>query len=74
MQINLRAIVQSEYGAREKVLQIANRRLDREQLGTDDLVVKGSVRPVHPGDIQILSALPQGGPGRTGIVLLKSQA
>jgi hypothetical protein len=74
MQINLRAIVQSEYGAREKVLQIANRRLDREQLGTDDLVVKGSVRPVHPGDIQILSALPQGGPGRTGIVLLTSQA
>jgi len=74
MQINLRAIVQSEYGAREKVLQIANRRLDREQLGTDDLVVKGSVRPVHPGDIQILSALPQGGPGRTGIVLLKRQA
>jgi hypothetical protein len=56
MQINLRAIVQSEYGAPEKVLQIANRRLDSEQLGTDDVVVKGSVRPVHPGDIQILSA------------------
>jgi hypothetical protein len=44
MQINLRAIVQSEYGAPEKVLQIANRRLDSEQLGTDDVVVKGSVR------------------------------
>ena len=74
MQINLRAIVQSEYGAREKVLQIANRRLDSEQLRTDDVVVKGSVRPVRAGDIQILSALPQGGPGRTGIVLLTSQA
>ena len=26
------------------------------------MVVKVSARPVHPGDIQILSALPQGGP------------
>jgi NADPH:quinone reductase-like Zn-dependent oxidoreductase len=74
MQINLRAIVQSEYGAPEKALQIANRRLDSEQLGTDDVVVKVSVRPVHPGDVQIVLALPQGGPGRTGIVLLTSQA
>jgi NADPH:quinone reductase-like Zn-dependent oxidoreductase len=62
MQLSFRAIVQSEYGAPEKVLQIANRRLDSEQLGTDDVVVGVTVRPVHPGDIQILSALPQGGP------------
>jgi NADPH2:quinone reductase len=62
MQIEFRAIVQSEYGAPEKVLQVANRRLDSDQLGTDDVVVKVSARPVHPGDIQILSALPQGGP------------
>ena len=62
MQIEFKAIVQSEYGAPEKVLQVANRRLDTDQLGTDDVVVKVSARPVHPGDIQILSALPQGGP------------
>jgi threonine dehydrogenase-like Zn-dependent dehydrogenase len=62
MQIEFRAIVQSEYGAPEKVLKIANRQFKSEDLGADDVLVKVSARPVHPGDIQILSALPQGGP------------
>src|SRR6266446_7737929 len=62
MQIEFREIVQSEYGAREKVLRITSRQLKSEELGPNDVVVKVSARPVHPGDIQILSALPQGGP------------
>jgi NADPH2:quinone reductase len=62
MQIEFRAIVQSEYGSPEKVLRIAKRQLKSEELRADDVVVKVSARPVHPGDIQILSALPQGGP------------
>ena len=62
MQIEFRAIVQSEYGAPEKVLKIAKRQFKSEDLGADDVLVKVSARPVHPGDIQILSALPQGGP------------
>jgi NADPH:quinone reductase-like Zn-dependent oxidoreductase len=62
MQNEFRAIVQSEYGAPEKVLRIAKRQLKSEQLGADDVLVKVIARPIHPGDIQILSALPQGGP------------
>ena len=62
MPIEFRAIVQSEYGAPEKVLRIAERQFKSEELGEDDVLVKVSARPVHPGDIQILSALPQGGP------------
>src|SRR6202521_5290309 len=62
MQIEFRAIVQSEYGAPEKVLRIAERQFKSEELEADDVLVKVSARPVHPGDIQILSALPQGGP------------
>src|SRR5260370_14584255 len=62
MQTEYRAIVQSEYGAPEKVLRIAKRQLKSEELGADDVMVKVSARPVHPGDIQILSGLPQGGP------------
>ena len=62
MQIEFRAIVQSEYGPPEKVLRIAERQFKSEELGADDVLVKVSARPVHPGDIQILSALPQGGP------------
>jgi NADPH:quinone reductase len=62
MQIEFRAIVQSEYGAPEKVLRIAERQFKSEELGADDVLVKVSARPVHPGDIQILSALPQGEP------------
>jgi NADPH:quinone reductase len=61
MQIEFRAIVQSEYGAPEKVLRIAERQFKSQELGADDVLVKVSARPVHPGDIQILSALPQGG-------------
>lgn len=61
MQIEFREIVQSEYGAPETVLRIISRQLKSEELGPDDVVVKVSARPVHPGDIQILSALPQGG-------------
>src|SRR5258707_12422608 len=62
MQIEFREIVQSEYGAPEKVLRITSRQLKSEELGPNGVVVKVSARPVHPGDIQILSALPQGGP------------
>jgi len=62
MQNEFRAIVQSEYGVPGKVLRIAKRQLKSEQLGADDVLVKVIARPIHPGDIQILSALPQGGP------------
>ncbi len=63
MQTEFRAIVQSEYGAPEKVLRIAKRQLTSGELGADDALVKVIARPIHHGDIQILSALPQGGPG-----------
>jgi NADPH2:quinone reductase len=56
-----RAIVQSEYGAPEKVLRIVKRQFKSEELGTDVVLVRVIARPVHPGDIQILSGLPQGG-------------
>jgi NADPH:quinone reductase-like Zn-dependent oxidoreductase len=62
MQTEFRAIVQSEYGAPEKVLRIAKRQLESEELGADDVLVRVVERPIHPGDIQIVSALPQGGP------------
>lgn len=62
MQIEFKAIVQSDYGPPEEVLRMANRRVESEELGTDDVLVRVTARPVHPGDIQILSALPQGGP------------
>src|SRR6266850_1608292 len=62
MQTEFRAIVHSEYGAPEKVLRIAKRQLKSEELGADDVLVKVIARPIHLGDIQILSALPQGGP------------
>jgi NADPH2:quinone reductase len=62
MQTEFRAIVQSEYGAPEKVLRIAKRQLKSEELGADDVLVRVVARPIHHGDIQILSALPQGGP------------
>src|SRR5467141_4919313 len=62
MQTEFRAIVQSEYGAPERVLRIAKRQLRGDRLGADDVLVKVIARPIHPGDIQILSALPQGGP------------
>src|SRR5260370_18137817 len=62
MQTEFRAIVQSEYGAPEKVLRIAKRPLKSEELGVDDGLIKVIARPIHPGDIQILSALPQAGP------------
>src|SRR5215470_20052389 len=62
METEFRAIVHSEYGAPEKVLKIAKRYLKSEELGSDDVLVKVIARPIHHGDIQILSALPQGGP------------
>src|SRR5467141_1049066 len=62
MQTQFRAIVQTEYGAPERVLRIAKRQLKSEELGVDDVLVQVIARPIHPGDIQILSALPQGGP------------
>ena len=63
METEFRAIVHSEYGAPEKVLKIAKRQLKSEELGVDDVLVKVIARPIHPGDIQILSALRQGGSG-----------
>src|ERR1700745_1807825 len=62
MQTEFRAIVQSEYGAPENVLRIAKRQFKSKELGTDYVLIHVIARPVHPGDIQILSALPQGGP------------
>ena len=62
MQTEFRAIVHSEYGAPEKVLKIAKCQSKSEELGADDVLVKVIARPIHPGDIQILSALPQAGP------------
>src|SRR5215510_8069916 len=62
MQTEFRAIVHSEYGAPEKVLKSAKRQLKSEELGAHNVLVKVIARPIHPGDIQILSALPQGGP------------
>ena len=61
MRTEFRAIVQSEYGAPEKVLRIATRQFKSEKLGSDDVLVRVIARPIHPGDIQILRALPQGG-------------
>jgi NADPH:quinone reductase-like Zn-dependent oxidoreductase len=62
MQTEFRAIVQSEYGAPHKALKIAKRRLKSEGLGVDDVLVKVIARPIHHGDLHILSGLPQGGP------------
>jgi len=62
MQTEFRAIVHSEYGAPERVLRIAKRPLKSEDLGVDDALIKVIARPIHHGDVQILSALPQGGP------------
>jgi len=62
MQTEFRAIVQSGYGAPEKVLRIAERRFNSEELAPDDVLVRVTARPFHPGDIHILSGLPQGGP------------
>jgi hypothetical protein len=39
MQAKFKAIVQSEYGAPEKVLRIAKRQLKSEELGADDALV-----------------------------------
>jgi NADPH2:quinone reductase len=61
MGTEFRAIVQSEYGAPEKVLRIAKRQFKSEEFGTDDVLVRVTARPIHPGDIQVLRALPQGG-------------
>src|SRR5229473_4489244 len=62
MQTEFSAIVQSEYGAPERVLKIAKRQLNSEGLGVDDVLVKVIARPIHHGDLHILSGLPQGGP------------
>src|SRR5260370_5545696 len=62
MESELREIVNSEHGAPEKVLKIAKRQLKSEELGVDDVLVKVIARPIHHGDLHILSGLPQGGP------------
>src|SRR5258706_5417197 len=61
MQTEFRAIVQSEYGAPERVLKIAKCQLNSEKLGADEVLIKVIARPIHVGDVHILSALPQGG-------------
>jgi hypothetical protein len=65
MQTEFKAIVQSEHGAPEKVLRLAKRQLKSEEPGSDDVLVKVIARPIHHGDIHILSGLPQGGPVET---------
>src|SRR5467141_3784549 len=62
MQTEFSAIVQSEYGAPERVLKIAKSQLNSEELGVEDVLVKVIARPIHHGDLHILSGLPQGGP------------
>ena len=62
MQTDFKAIVQSEYGAPEKVLKIAKRQLKSDKLGAQEALVKVITRPIHVGDVHILEALPQGGP------------
>jgi len=62
MQTEFKAIVQSEYGAPEKVLKIANRQFNSEKLGADEVLIKVIARPIHVGDAHVLSALPHGGP------------
>jgi len=62
MLTEFRAIVHSEYGAPERVLRIAKRQLESEELAVDEALIKVTARPIHHGDIHILSALPQGGP------------
>jgi hypothetical protein len=47
MQTEFRAIVQSEYGAPERVLRIARRQLTSEELGVDGVLVKVIARPIH---------------------------
>ena len=48
MQTEFRAIAQSEYGAPEKVLRIAKRQLNGEELGADDVLVRVAGRPSSP--------------------------
>ena len=62
MQTEFKAIAQSEYGAPEKVLKIVKRQFNSEKLAADEAVIKVIARPIHVGDVHILSALPQGGP------------
>src|SRR5712675_1883740 len=62
MQTDFKAIVQSEYGAPEKVLKIAKRQLKSDKLGAHEALVKVITRPIHVGDVHIVEALPQGGP------------
>ncbi len=62
MQTDFKAIVQSEYGAPEKVLKIAKRQLKSDKLGAQEVLVKVIIRPIHVGDVHIVEALPQGGP------------
>jgi NADPH:quinone reductase-like Zn-dependent oxidoreductase len=57
-----KAIVQSEHGLPRKVLRIENCPLKTDEIGADEIIVKVTMRPIHRGDIHILSALPQGGP------------
>ncbi len=57
-----KAIVQSEHGLPRKVLRVENCSLKTDEIAADEIIVKVTMRPIHRGDIHILSALPQGGP------------
>jgi hypothetical protein len=61
MQTEFRAIVHSEYGAPEKVLKIAQRQLNSEELGADDVLADFQKAIEHVSS-----------PRKTGMVLLKS--
>src|SRR5258708_30713444 len=62
MQTDFKAIVQSEYGAPEKVLKIAKRQVKSDKLSAQEALLKVITRPIHVGDVHIVEALPQGGP------------
>jgi NADPH:quinone reductase len=64
MHLEFDVIAQSEYGNPKQVLSIAKGHLDREPLGVDEILIEVSTRPVHPGDIHILTASPQTGAPR----------
>lgn len=56
MRTEFRAIVQSEYGAPEKVLRIATRQFKSEELGTDDVLVRNSTGVREAGCLEFLKA------------------
>ncbi len=56
------AVIQREYGQPREVLRLAELPLSVGELASDEMLVRVTCRPIHLGDIHILSGLPQGGP------------